>query len=84
MCLVSVLLQKNKWCSVFGRKDSGMCLILPWQGDFLGERGNLRVASCLIDFSESEEDLSSTDPEQEGLGRLVWIDRIFLFSFLCL
>lgn len=30
------------------------------------ERGESRVASRLTYFSESEEDLSSDDPEQEG------------------
>ena len=43
-----------------------MRLILLWWGGFLGESGDLRVASCLIEFWESEEDLSSDDPEQEG------------------
>lgn len=35
------------------------------EGVFI-ERGKSRVASRLTDFSESEEDLSSDDPEQEG------------------
>lgn len=39
---------------------------LLWGGGFSRERGESRVASRLTDFSESEEDLSSDDPEQEG------------------
>lgn len=39
---------------------------LLWGGVFYRERGESRVASRLTDFSESEEDLSSDDPEQEG------------------
>lgn len=36
------------------------------EGVFYRERGESRVASRLTYFSESEEDLSSDDPEQEG------------------
>ena len=36
---------------------------LLWGGIFIDREG---VASRLTDFSESEEDLSSDDPEQEG------------------
>ena len=40
---------------------------LLWRGVFFSrERGESRVASRLTYFSESEEDLSSDDPEQEG------------------
>lgn len=39
---------------------------LLWGGVFYRERGESRVASRLTDFSESEEDLSSDAPEQEG------------------
>ena len=39
---------------------------LLWGGVFYRERGESRVASRLTDSSESEEDLSSDDPEQEG------------------
>lgn len=41
-------------------------LLSSGEGFFYRERGESRVASRLTDFSESEEDLSSDDPEQEG------------------
>ena len=43
-------------------------LLLSSGEGFFIERGESRVASRLTDFSESEEDLSSDDPEQEGVA----------------
>ena len=40
-------------------------LMLSSREGFFIERGKSSVASCLIDFSESEEDLSSDHPEHE-------------------
>ena len=47
-----------------GHTNPGASALL-W-GGFYRERGESRVAPRLTDFSESEEDLSSDDPEQEG------------------
>ncbi|KAI7982799.1 hypothetical protein LOK49_LG15G02007 [Camellia lanceoleosa] len=52
---------------------------LLWGGVFYIERGESRVAPRLTDFLESEEDLSSDDPEQEGAAldvRLAAKERI--------
>lgn len=58
-----------------GHTHPGVELLL-WKGVFYRERGEERVKAArpqgegvpasLTDFSESEEDLSSDDPEQEG------------------
>lgn len=49
-----------------GIQDILILGLLLWGGVFYRERGESRAASRLTDFSESEEDLSSDDPEQEG------------------
>ena len=41
-------------------------LLSSGEGFFFIDREVSRVASRLIDFLESDEDLSSNDPEQEG------------------
>lgn len=68
---------------------------LLWGGVFYRERGESRVAPRLTDFSESEEDLSSDDPEQEGAAHeeerrracviniastFMWTDKAFTAS----